>query len=177
MRCGRETTTSRRCGTGARVVKSELGVFELIDPDDPGDMSYPLVPSVAGDLMRHLADQLLAGRYVEEEIVNLILDHCDARDTPPIVKRYVELRRRHIPHGRMRVNNMKLVKYSTAKRDHYIDLVLGNASKNADRLPGGMEQAMREVADCLGMEVSTIRRRWTDSTNENKRGPGRPREK
>lgn len=159
------------------MARIEQGIFELIDPDDPHDVLYPLEPSVAGDLMRHLADQLLAGRYVEEEIVNLIWDHCDARNTPPIVKRYVELRRRRIPHGRMRVNDRKLVKYSTAKRNHYIDLVLGNASMNADRLPGGMEEVMRGVADYLGIEVSTVRRRWTDSTSDKKRGPGRPRKK
>ena len=159
------------------MVKSGSELFELTSPDDPDDVVYPSEPSVAGDLMRHLAEQLIAGRRFDDEIVYRIWDNCEDCDIPPIVGRYVELRRRGIPPLRMRVNGKRLGKYSTAKRNHNIELVLGNASENADRLSGGMDRVMSEVADNLGMVVSTVRRRWTESASEKKRGPGRPRKK
>lgn len=159
------------------MANSESGVIELTSPDDPDNVSYPSEPSVAGDLMRRLADQIIAARYIDDEIVNRIWDSCEDRDIPPIVRRYVELRRRDIPPGRMRVNGKKLAKYSTAKRKHYIELILGNASDSAGRFPGGLDRAKRDVADYLGISVSSVQRRWSDIKSEKKLGPGRPRKK
>ena len=159
------------------MVDSEPEQFELTSPDDRDDVLYPSQPSVAGDCMRHLANQLFAGRYIDDEIVNLIRNHCDARDTPPIVQRYLEFRSNGIRPGRMRVNGQKLTKYKTAKRDHYIKLVLSNSSKNADCFPGALTRAKRDVAEALGMTVASVQRRWTDIESEDKRGKGRPAKK
>ena len=175
MHCAKARTTSGACDKDRIVVNSDSELIELTSPDDPDDASYPSEPSVAGDLMRHLADQLLAARYIDDEILYRIWDNCERRDIPPIVRRYYEARRGGTPSRRLRVNDKGLAKYSTAKSYHYIELILGNASENADRLPGGMDQVKRDVADYLGISVSTVQRYWTDIKSAKKRRPGRPK--
>jgi len=157
------------------MVNSESKLIELTSPDDLDDSSYPSEPSVAGDLMRHLADQILAARYVDDEVLYRIWDACEDRDIPPIVRRYVELRRCGTPPARMRANGKKLVKYSTTKSDHLIEINLANASETADRIPGKLAQAKSELAAALGISVATVQRRWSNIKSEKKRGPGRPR--
>ena len=168
---------SSHCGKVAEMPHSEPESYELNDSSEPADREYPVEPSLAGDLMRHLADQLLAGRYVDDATLQRIWDHNEAHDIPPIVERYRELRRRGVPWSRMRVNGEKLRKYRTAKRDHRISEVLGNASEITERIPGRVKVAKRELAEILGISVSSVQRRWTDIESDKKRDPGRPLKK
>ena len=151
--------------------------YELVHPGEDIEHGYPENPILADLIMRQIASQLHSGIYVEDKVLYWAWDCCVRRYIPPIVERYMCLRRRGIPNGGMTADGKKLRKSETVIKEQIIERDLDNASSLAESKPGIITETKKKLAVRLGMTQSSVQRRWTEIRSERKRGPGRPSSK
>jgi hypothetical protein len=169
------------------MANSKPELIELTRSDDPGDVAYP-------PILCALENQLLAARYLDDELIEECIAQCQKLDQrerpyrpeelPPVLRRYLELCRRGVRNSHMRVNGRKLRAYTTAKRDDVIATLFGGAAElesrgvvidPVEKMPP-LELALRNASQILKMKPKSVLRRWAE-INPKKPGRGRPRKK